>query len=45
MTSERILPDDPLAFIRPCVRERKILWTYHGQMRLKGRMLSQEALL
>ncbi len=45
MTSEHILPDDPLAFIRQCVRERKILWTYHVQMRLKGRTLSREALL
>lgn len=45
MASERIIPDDPLAFIRQCVRERKILWTYHVQMRLKGRSLSREALL
>jgi len=45
MASERIFPDDPLACIRRCVRERKILWTYHVQMRLKGRTLSREALL
>ncbi len=45
MASERIIPDDPLAFIQRCVRERKILWTYHVQMRLKGRTLSREALL
>ena len=45
MTSERIIPDDPLAFIQRCIRERKILWTYHVQMRLKGRTLSREALL
>ncbi|MBH0185092.1 MAG: DUF4258 domain-containing protein [Nitrospira sp.] len=45
MTSERIIPDDPLAFIQRCIRERKILWTYHVQMRLKGRALSREALL
>lgn len=45
MASERIIPDDPLTFIRRCVRERKILWTYHVQMRLKGRTLSREALL
>ncbi|MDN5941869.1 MAG: DUF4258 domain-containing protein [Nitrospira sp.] len=45
MVSERIIPDDPLAFIQRCVRERKILWTYHVQMRLNGRTLSREALL
>ena len=45
MASERIIPDDPLAFIQRCVRERKILWTYHVQMRLKGRTLSREVLL
>ncbi len=27
------------------IRERKILWTYHVQMRLKGRTLSREGLL
>ena len=45
MVSERIIPDNPLAFIQRCVRERKVLWTYHVQMRLKGRTLSREALL
>lgn len=45
MVSERIIPDDPLAFIQRCIRERKILWTYHVQMRLKGRTISREGLL
>ncbi|MGE3152666.1 MAG: DUF4258 domain-containing protein [Nitrospiraceae bacterium] len=45
MVSERIIPDNPLAFIQRCVRERKIFWTYHVQMRLKGRTLSRETLL
>jgi len=45
MASDRIIPDDPLAFIRRCVHERKIFRTYHVQMRLKGRTLSREALL
>jgi len=26
---ERSLPDDPLQFIQRCVKERKVLWTYH----------------
>jgi hypothetical protein len=45
MVSERIIPDNPLAFVQRCVRERKVFWTYHVQMRLKGRTLSREALL
>jgi YgiT-type zinc finger domain-containing protein len=35
------VPRDPLEFIRRCVRERKIYWTYHVNMRLAGRYLSR----
>ncbi len=45
MASDRHVPPDPLAFIGRCVRERKIFWTYHVQMRLKGRVISRESLL
>jgi hypothetical protein len=45
MTFERVLPDDPLAFIQRCVRERKIMWTYHVNMRLKGRFISRQEIL
>jgi hypothetical protein len=34
-----------LAIIRSCVTQRKILWTYHVNMRLKGRFISRYALL
>jgi hypothetical protein len=44
MTSERV-PGDPQAFIQRCIRERKIFWTYHVQMRLKTRTISRETLL
>lgn len=44
ITSERILLDDPLMFIRRCVTQRKILWTYHINMRLKGRSISRKAI-
>ena len=37
--------DDPLGFIRRCVRERKIHWTYHVNMRLAGRYLSRDEIL
>ena len=45
MTSDRAIPADPLQFIRRCVSQRKILWTYHVNMRLKGRFISRDILL
>jgi hypothetical protein len=39
------LADDPLEFIRRCVRDRKIHWTYHVNMRLAGRFLTRDEIL
>ncbi|MEE8484780.1 MAG: DUF4258 domain-containing protein, partial [Nitrospinota bacterium] len=39
------LPNEPLEFIRRCVAERKILWTYHVNMRMKDRFISREMLI
>jgi hypothetical protein len=36
---------DPLEFIRRCVRHRQIFWTYHVNMRMKGRFIPREAIL
>jgi hypothetical protein len=44
-THERQLPGDPLAFVRTCVRQRRVLWTYHVNMRLKGRFVARQAIL
>lgn len=44
MTTGRRLPTDALAFIRRCVRERKVYWTYHVNMRLAGRYISRDEL-
>ena len=41
----RKVPDDPLAFIQRCIRERKIHWTYHVNMRLAGRYLTRDEIL
>ncbi|MBI4473184.1 MAG: DUF4258 domain-containing protein [Acidobacteria bacterium] len=41
----RKVPDDPLGFIQRCVRERKIHWTYHVNMRLAGRYLTRDEIL
>lgn len=45
MPTGRSLPSDALAFIQRCVRERKVYWTYHVNMRLAGRFISREELL
>ncbi|CAN2048870.1 DUF4258 domain-containing protein [Candidatus Magnetomoraceae bacterium gMMP-13] len=45
MQIEDNLPDDPLAFIRRCVKQRKIFWTYHINMRLTERYISRKAII
>ncbi len=42
MAKARHLPDDALAFIRTCVRDRKVYWTYHVNMRLVGRHIARD---
>jgi hypothetical protein len=42
---ERTLPNDPVAFIQTCVRGRRILWTYHVNVRLKGRFVPRQTIL
>ena len=41
----RRIPDEPIAFIRGCVRAGRVLWTYHVNLRLKGRFVSREVIL
>jgi hypothetical protein len=43
--AERVLPSDPLAFIRECLREGNILWTYHVNMRLGQRFIARDAII
>ena len=45
MAQEQVLPDAPLEFIRRCIKQRKIRWTYHVNMRLKGRSISRQGIL
>ena len=40
-----MLPDEPLAFIRECLRARQILWTYHVNMRLGQRPITREMII
>ena len=37
MSTDRRLPGDPLNFIKRCIRERRVYWTYHVNMRRAGR--------
>jgi hypothetical protein len=39
------IPDDPLGFIQECVRNRRILWTYHVNMRLEGRFIARDDII
>jgi hypothetical protein len=34
-----------LDFIKTCLRRRRMLWTYHANMRLQERFISREAIL
>lgn len=45
MARNRILPEEPIAFIQDRVRQRRILWTYHVNLRLAGRFITREAIL
>jgi hypothetical protein len=44
MQQNHTIPMEPLEFIRRCVSQGKILWTYHVNMRLKGRSISRSAI-
>ena len=45
MPRERRFPDDPIRFIQGCVRQGRLLLTYHVTMRLAGRFILREAYL
>ena len=45
MRPNRTLLENPLEFIRQCVQERKIHWTYHVNMRLAGRHIPRDEVL
>lgn len=39
------VPDDPLNFIQGCIQRRKILWTYHVNIRLERRFITRQQIL
>jgi len=45
MGADRREPDDPLTFIRYCVTEGRIYWTYHVNMRMRGRFIARRQII
>ena len=45
MAVKRSLSTDPLAFIKKCVKEAHVFWTYHVNMRIKDRSISRRIIL
>ena len=43
--AEPKFPDDPLSFIRGCLGEGRILWTYHVNMHLGQRFIARETII
>lgn len=43
--TKSLFPSDPLAFIRRCVLDGRIVWTYHVNMRLRNRSISRKSIL
>ena len=39
------MPDDPLAFIKECVIKKRMYWTWHVNMRLKGSFISRQVIM
>jgi len=35
-------PDNPVVFIKNCIINKQIFWTYHVNMRMKNRFISRE---
>jgi hypothetical protein len=42
MAGQQLEPEDPLGFIKRCVNERRLYWTYHVNMRMRGRFIARE---
>ena len=45
MADQRRIPAEPLAFIKRCVEDRRIFWTYHVNMRFGQRPISRPMIL
>lgn len=39
------VPDDPLGFIRDCIKAGRIYWTYHVNMRIRERSIPRKRIV
>jgi hypothetical protein len=37
--------ENSLLFIRNCIKRKDVIWTYHVNMRMKGRFISRQAII
>lgn len=44
MPAKHLIPENPLDFIKRCVENRRIFWTYHVNMRMKGRFIPRHVI-
>jgi hypothetical protein len=45
MANDRKVPQHPLEFIQRCIRERRLYWSYHVNMRMQARSISRQQVL
>lgn len=45
IANRSIIPENPLKYIQECVKDQKIVWTYHVNMRMKGRFIPRKFIL
>ena len=45
VAKERKIPDNPLEFVKTCLKARRIYWTYHVNMRIAGRHITRNEIL
>lgn len=45
MNQSRAIPSDPVGFVKRCLAEEKILWSYHVNMRFRQRPVTRAMVL
>lgn len=45
MVVKEKIPERPLEFIRRCITDRQVYWTYHVNLRLKERYIDRECII
>jgi len=45
MAPDSLIPHNPLDFIQRCIRQARIFWTYHVNMRMEGRFIPRQIIL